>query len=105
MLEAVSRNEGASQTSLVRETGIDRSTLADLVSRLETHGYLLRKRSDKDARVNFVFLTEAGRDMLVNAQPQVSLVDQALVETLPERNRKMFIASLQLLSEKLDEAE
>jgi len=105
VLEAVSRNEGASQTSLVRETGIDRSTLADLVSRLETHGYLSRKRSDKDARVNFVFLTEAGRDMLLNAQPQVSLVDQALVETLPERNRKMFIASLQLLSEKLDEAE
>ncbi len=105
VLEAVSHNEGASQTSLVRETGIDRSTLADLVSRLETHGYLLRKRSDKDARVNFVFLTDAGRDMLLNAQPQVSLVDQALIETVPERNRKVFIASLQLLSGKLDEAE
>ncbi|MEM7636147.1 MAG: MarR family winged helix-turn-helix transcriptional regulator [Pseudomonadota bacterium] len=105
VLEAVFHNEGQSQTTLVRETGIDRSTLADLVNRLETHGYLSRKRSDKDARVNFVSLTEAGRDMLLNAQPQVSLVDQALVEALPERNRKAFVASLQVLSEKLDEAE
>ena len=105
VLEAVFHNEGQSQTALVKETGIDRSTLADLVNRLETHGYLSRKRSDKDARVNFVSLTEAGRDMLLNAQPQVSKVDQALVEALPERNRKAFIASLQLLSEKLDEAE
>ena len=105
VLEAVFHNEGQSQTTLVKETGIDRSTLADLVNRLETHGYLSRKRSDKDARVNFVSLTEAGRDMLLNAQPQVSLVDQALVEALPERNRKAFIASLQVLSEKLDEAE
>ena len=75
------------------------------MNRLETHGYLSRKRSDKDARVNFVSLTDAGRDMLLNAQPQVSMVDQALVEALPERNRKAFIASLQVLSEKLDEAE
>jgi DNA-binding MarR family transcriptional regulator len=105
VLEAVFHNEGQSQTTLVKETGIDRSTLADLVNRLETHGYLSRKRSDKDARVNFVSLTEAGRDVLLNAQPQVSLVDQALVEALPERNRKAFVASLQVLSEKLDEAE
>ncbi len=90
---------------MVKETGIDRSTLADLVNRLETHGYLSRKRSDKDARVNFVSLTEAGRDMLLNAQPQVSMVDQALVDALPESNRKAFIASLQLLSEKLDDTE
>jgi len=42
---------------------------------------------------------------LLNAQPQVSLVDQALIDSLPERNRKVFVASLQMLSEKLDEAE
>ncbi len=105
VLEAVLRHDGESQTALVRETGIDRSTLADLVNRLETHGYLSRKRSDRDARVNFVFLTEAGRHMLMNAQPQVSLVDQAIIGSLPERNRKVFVASLQMLSEKLDQAE
>ena len=105
VLEAVLHREGESQTALVRETGIDRSTLADLVTRLETHGYLSRKRSDRDARVNFVFLTEAGRDVLMNAQPQVSLVDQAIIGSLPERNRKVFVASLQMLSEKLNQAE
>jgi DNA-binding MarR family transcriptional regulator len=105
VLEAVLRNEGGSQTALVKGTGIDRSTLADLVNRLQTQGYLRRQRSDKDARVNFVFLTASGRAVLNNAQPHMSLVDQALIDTLPSRNRKMFLASLQLLSEQLDQPE
>jgi DNA-binding MarR family transcriptional regulator len=103
VLEAVKRNEGGSQTLLVRETGIDRSTLADLVNRLEVQGYLTRQRSDRDARVNFVFLTAAGRKAVDKAQPHVATVDQVLIEVLPVRYRKQFLASLQLLSEKLDE--
>lgn len=103
VLETVSRNEGDSQTALVRETGIDRSTLADVVNRLEMQGYLRRERSETDARVNFVFLTASGRDILVKAQPRVTLVDQALVDSLPARNRKAFLSSLQALSSRLDE--
>ena len=34
VLQAVHKNEGLSQTDLVNLTGIDRSTLADMVSRL-----------------------------------------------------------------------
>ena len=34
VLMAVSQNEGASQTDLVQATGVDRSTMADLVRRL-----------------------------------------------------------------------
>ena len=103
VLEAVKRNEGGSQTLLVRETGIDRSTLADLVNRLEMQGYLMRQRSDRDARVTFVFLTATGRKAVDKAQPHVATVDQVLIEAPPVRYRKQFLASLQLLSEKLDE--
>ncbi len=103
VLEAVERNEGGSQTTMVKETGIDRSTLADLINRLETQSYLRRKRSENDARVNFLYLTDQGRAALADTQPHVRQVDQALVESLPEKYRTSFIASLQLLSDKLDE--
>ncbi|MGB7205270.1 MAG: MarR family transcriptional regulator [Anderseniella sp.] len=102
VLETLRRNEGRSQTVLVRQSGIDRSTLADLINRLEMQGYLRRERSENDARVNYVFLTESGREMLAKAEPMVSLVDKALVDSLPEGKREAFQTCLHLLSSRLD---
>ena len=50
LLETVLSNEGASQTDLVRTTGIDRSTLADLVNRLETQTTCLVVRRSRSTR-------------------------------------------------------
>ena len=102
-METVLANEGASQTELVKTTGIDRSTLADLVNRLETQGYVRRQRSSTDARVNFVFLTDHGRGTVLKAKPVAMLVDEALVNTLPDQLRHPFLQALEELSGKLDE--
>jgi len=61
VLAAVDSFDGKSQTELVKITGIDRSTLADLVSRLMAQGYLQRKRSKEDQRTNAVRLTPVAR--------------------------------------------
>ena len=49
VLLAISENHGASQIELVERTGIDRSTMADLVRRLVRKGLLQRQRSNEDA--------------------------------------------------------
>lgn len=103
VLETVLANEGASQTDLVRTTGIDRSTLADLVNRLETQGYVRRERSPTDARVNFVFLTSLGRETVIKAKPVAAVVDITLLNLVSPKLRKSFVASLEELSSKLDE--
>jgi DNA-binding MarR family transcriptional regulator len=103
VLETVLANEGASQTDLVRTTGIDRSTLADLVNRLETQGYVRRERSPTDARVNFVFLTSLGRETAIKAKPVAAVVDMTLLNLVSPKLRKSFVASLEELSSKLDE--
>ncbi len=103
LMETVLANEGASQTELVKTTGIDRSTLADLVNRLETQGYVRRQRSSTDARVNFVFLTDHGRGTVLKAKPVAMLVDETLVNTLPDQLRHPFVQALEELSGKLDE--
>ena len=54
-------NDGKSQTELVKITGIDRSTLADLVARLMAQGYVQRRRTKEDARTNSVRLTPHGK--------------------------------------------
>ena len=44
VLYTVANNQGLSQTGLVERTGIDRSTLADIVRRMQKKGLLQRRR-------------------------------------------------------------
>ena len=50
VLMTVAQNEGLNQSELVEGTGIDRSTLADIVRRLVERGLLHRRRTREDAR-------------------------------------------------------
>ena len=99
VLAAVSENEGLTQTALVRATGIDRSTLAELAARMIGKGLLARERSAKDARANTVRLTEAGRLALAGAAPRVAEADARIMALVPVSAREGFLATLRALSE------
>jgi len=102
VLEAVSQKSGLTQTDLVRATGIDRSTLADLVSRMTVKGLLDRERSAIDARAKAVSLSAAGQAALDAARPKVEAVDKRILALLPKGKRDGF---LDLLSELAGEAD
>jgi len=101
VLVAVAHNEGLSQTALVEHTGIDRSTLADLVWRMQRKGLLKRRRVPQDARTYAVKLTEEGRRMLEKAEPLAKRVDDRLLAALPAGQRDQFVRRLAALVEKL----
>ena len=103
VLTVVDGNEGISQTELVKVTGIDRSTLADMISRLAAQGYLQRKRSKNDARTNRLRLTAAGRRALTSAQPGAADVDKQILSVIPVAKRKEFIEMLSLLAARVDD--
>jgi len=94
VLTAVAENEGLTQTDLVRATGIDRSTLADLVARMLSKGLLARERSATDARANTVRLSEAGRAALEAARPKVEAADRRILSMLPGTKRQGFLKVL-----------
>ena len=60
VLSTVAQHEGLSQTDLVRLTGIDRSTLADVVQRLLRRGIIQRERTMQDGRTYAVSLSRKG---------------------------------------------
>ena len=105
VLVAVSQDEGLSQTSLVRKTGIDRSTLADIVRRMLRKGLLQRQRTKDDARAYSVKLTEDGWKALQQAQPTVEVVDSRVLSVLPEPDRDRFIADLTKIVSALSQPE
>jgi DNA-binding MarR family transcriptional regulator len=105
VLLAADENDGVSQTALVKCTGIDRSTLADLVARLMAQGYLQRRRTKDDGRTNSVRLTAQGKKMLKMAQPGAEEVDKQIMAIFPTAQRKAFIDGLVLLADAMDKQE
>jgi DNA-binding MarR family transcriptional regulator len=98
VLAAVGASEGVTQTALVRATGIDRSTLADLVSRMIDKGFLARERSEADARANAVRLTEQGRLSLAEAEPRAEAADRAILDLLPSGKQDSFLKALEIVA-------
>ena len=94
VLTTVAQREGVNQTNLVEKTGIDRSTLADIVRRMLKKGLLQRRRTKDDARAYSVKLTEEGRRVLKSVDPIVRRVDDKILAALPGPQRDRFLQDL-----------
>ena len=103
VLAAIAEREGLSQSDLVTATGIDRSTLADMIARMQKKGHVTREAAEGDARAKSVRLTDDGRAALDAALPSLSSADEAIMECLPRNRRKAFVDLLLLLSAAADE--
>lgn len=101
VLRAISLTEEPSQTQLVEMTGIDRSTLADIVRRLVDRGLVMRKRTRHDARMYALRLSDKGTATIRDAAPAVSQTDERLLSALPVRERDAFIKGLERMIEEL----
>jgi DNA-binding MarR family transcriptional regulator len=94
VLAAAAEREGATQADLVRITGIDRSTLADMAQRMIVKGLLERERSTVDARANAVRLTQAGQAALALAQPKMAAADARLLKLVGGGGRRQALVDL-----------
>ena len=104
VLAAAEAHDGATQADLVRITGIDRSTLADMARRMIDKGLLERERSALDARANAVRLTDEGRAALTEAAPRMAAVDARVLKLISGGGRRAaFLGLLQDLVRKATE--
>jgi DNA-binding MarR family transcriptional regulator len=102
VLAAVAELSGRSQIELVRATRIDRSTLADLLRRLQRRGWLTRTASDLDRRAYSVRLTPDGAAILLASTQHARAADAAILDLLPRAKRKAFMNTLLRLCELSD---
>src|ERR1700761_7365002 len=94
LLCALEQHDGASQTTLVEITGIDRSTLAEMVRRMLEKGLLSRERTEEDQRANAVAISPTGRKALRSARNAADRAERALLDALPVPERQKFVKSL-----------
>jgi DNA-binding MarR family transcriptional regulator len=97
VLATAAEEEKLTQTELVERTGIDRSTLADIVSRLAARRLIRRRKAKTDGRAYEITLTDAGWESLRDARPRALAADERLLSRLPAAKRQDFLDSLSMI--------
>lgn len=87
VLAVLGRRPGASQQILCEELDLDRSTIADLVGRLERNGLLERARDAADRRRNRLQLSPQGERTLAELRPRAEEVERILTGALKPQER------------------
>lgn len=97
VLTAVAAYEGQTQTDLVSATGIDRSTLADMIARMIANGLLDRERTEGDQRANSVTLTAAGKRQLAATAVKVRNAEKRVIAPVPASKRAVLLECLRAM--------
>jgi len=104
VLAAIAEAPGLSQSELVRATGIDRSTIADMMMRMGRSGWIARTPSPTDARAQSVNLTADGAKLLASATHHARAADAAILDALPRTKARTLLNILTKLAKLVDEA-
>ncbi len=97
ILTALSVNPGIDQTTICRELGLDRTTTADVVKRLELKGYIARHIDPEDRRVRKGYLTAEGLRVMNVLHAGMARSQERLLQPLSEADQRTFMKLLSTL--------
>jgi len=97
LLIVLYQNPGAAQSRLVALTGFDKATIAEMIGRMMSRGWVLRSRDVHDGRAWTMHITPAGKELLLDHIPLVAAAQDEIVAPLPEDMRPVFLRCLRLL--------
>ena len=103
-LSAIEANPQVDATRLSSLIAFDRSTIGDVLERLEAKGWIIRISSPTDRRIKLVRLSAAGRGLLRAVEPAVRRVQERLLAPLAPANRVKLVELLTELAELHNEA-
>jgi DNA-binding MarR family transcriptional regulator len=97
ILVVLDRDGEASQRELCDAVDLDRSTIADLVARMERRELVERRRDTADARRKTVTLTAHGRAEHERLRPRVEEVQRVLIGSMPAETERALRHGLRLV--------
>jgi DNA-binding MarR family transcriptional regulator len=103
-LVAIQTHPGIDATRLSAVIAFDRSTLGNVIERLETKQYIERKPSPEDKRIKLLYLTRAGAALLRQIMPSVERAQARMLQPLKPSDRKLLVALLTQLVDLNNEA-
>jgi DNA-binding MarR family transcriptional regulator len=103
-LVAIHTHPGIDATRLSAVIAFDRSTLGNVIERLETKALIERKPSRGDKRIKLLYLTRAGAALLREIMPSVDRAQARMLQPLKATDRKTLMVLLTQLVDLNNEA-
>lgn len=94
LLTTLSLHPDADQKALAQEVGLDRTNVADVLSRLKRRGLITRRRGTTDRRMMLTRLTEKGARLTLAMHEAMSRAQFRLLEPITAAERDAFVATL-----------
>ena len=96
-LAAIDSHPGLDQTELCHLIAIDRSTVGDVVTRLEKKKVIRRTAGPQDRRTKVLFITPAGKKLIGEIEPFVESTQARILEPLTASERAALMRMLKKL--------
>jgi DNA-binding MarR family transcriptional regulator len=94
LLSALDEHGEMDQNSLALEIGLERTSVAEVLPRLEMRGLLARRQSSEDRRVRLAQLTQGGKDLLQRMAKAAQRAHDRTIEQLTENEREVFMLNM-----------
>jgi DNA-binding MarR family transcriptional regulator len=103
-LVAIRTHPGIDATRLSAVIAFDRSTLGNVIERLQSKAWVERKPSREDKRIKLLSLTKAGEALLRNIMPSVDRAQARMLQPLKPADRRTLLALMTQLVDLNNEA-
>jgi MarR family transcriptional regulator, lower aerobic nicotinate degradation pathway regulator len=94
---AINNHPGIDQTALCNIIAFDRSTIGDVVARLEKKQLIKRVSGPIDRRTKSLYVTASGRRLLRDIAPEVASTQRLILAPLKPGERDVFMRMLKKL--------
>ncbi len=94
-----------SQKELAEAMEISPAAVTVAIKRLEEDGYVVRIDSEKDSRVNEIYVTEKAKKLASESRRVFKNIDDTMFETLSDTELTQFIACLEKMQASLKNME
>jgi MarR family transcriptional regulator, lower aerobic nicotinate degradation pathway regulator len=94
---AINNHPGIDQTALCNIVALDRSTVGDVVGRLENKRLIKRLNGAVDRRTKSLYITPAGRRLIKDIEPAVQSTQRLILAPLKANERGAFLRMLKEL--------
>lgn len=99
LLTTLSERPNLDQTSLCAEVGVDRTTMADVLRRLEERGLVKREPSPSDGRLKIANITARGRKTMKEMYASMREAQVKFLSPLDPKDQATFIRMMMQLVE------
>lgn len=101
VLKRLNVNDGQPQNDLAFITHRDKTSMTRLVNTMESKDLVMRRCDDHDRRINRIFLTVHGKEVIQKVIPIMNNLIPAVQESLSEKEIEVLIRTLQKVKAKI----